>query len=327
MKGTIETVDNKIRLNKSQINSEILVTNCFLINETFVNRWLKFAAVSEKSMATYTICLKQLARYFVENHISTPTRENLENWRDELIDAGKSAATVCLYLTACKLFFRWLAQEGIFPNIADNLKSRVKISTTHKKDTINTKQATALLKSVEGKSLKALRDSAIISLMLTTGIRSIEVVRANIADIRQINGEYFLFVQGKGRSEKSDSVLIAKGVYKKIQSYLKARGKTAMNQPLFVSTSRRNKNARLDTQTIRKMVKYNLRKIGVDTPTVSCHSLRHFAACTMIEQGQELYNVQMVLRHKNISTTMIYLNCVNRMKNHAEISVAKVLKI
>ena len=302
-----------------------------LMNENLISRWLKFAGVSENSIQTYSKCIKQLARYFAENQISTPTREDMENWRDSLIESGKSASTVNLYLTSCKLFFRWLAQEKLYRNITDHLKNRVKVSNGHKKDALSVKQAKDLQKSIKGRSLKALRDKAIIALMVTTGVRSIEVVRANYCDIRQTNGNYFLFVQGKGRSDKAESVLIAPKVYEKIQAYLKARKssgeKVLKNSPLFVSTANRNKNARLDTQTIRKMIKFNLRKVGIDTPTITCHSLRHTAATIMIQQGEKLYNVQMVLRHRNLATTMIYNNAINRMKNRAEITAAKVLII
>jgi integrase/recombinase XerC len=319
MKGELEIIQAAELI---EINS---VEN--ILSESLISRWLKFAGVSNKSLETYSICLKQLARYFAANNISAPSREDLENWRDSLIDGGKSASTVCLYLSACKLFFRWLAQENIYKNVADNLKNRVKISHNHKKDALSISQAKDLQRAINGKDIKSLRDRAVVALMLATGVRSIEVVRANIADIRMINGNHYLYLQGKGRSDRAESVLVPAKVYKKIQDYLKARGKVAKNEPLFVSTANRNKNQRLQTQTISRMVKANLRSIGLDSPTLTCHSLRHTAACAMLEQGEKLFNVSMVLRHKNISTTLIYLNCVNRMKNRAEISACKVLII
>lgn len=307
-------------------------TTEIVFNNQLVNRWLKFAAVSEKSIATYSNNLKQLFLYFSEKNISVPTREDLENYRDMLIDSGKAASTVALYMTATKLFFRFLAQEGIFPNIADHIKNRVRVSTNHKKDSISIQQANNLLKAVSGDKLKNLRDKAIVALMLSTGIRSIEVVRADICDIRQIEGRYFLFVQGKGRSEKAEMVEIAPNVMKAINSYLKAREKaagkkTGRQSPLFVSTAHRNFGCRLDTRTIRGMVKGGLRQIGIDSPTVTCHSLRHFAASTMVMKKVELPNIQQALRHKNLATTMIYLNYFSRIKNRAENIVAQVLKI
>lgn len=308
------------------------ITTKDIFDNILISRWLKFAAVSEKSIATYKGALKQLFIYFLNNSISKPARMDIENFRDMLIDSGKSASTVCLYMTACKLFFRFLAQENIYSNVADHVKNRVKISNNHKKDSLSVKQANDLLKSVHGDKLKDLRNKAIISLMLTSGLRSIEICRANVCDIRQIEGRNFLYVQGKGRFEKSECVEVPEKVMKVINIYLKAREKAANKkigrmEPLFVSTARRNKNCRLNTRTIRGLVKDNLRKIGVDSPTVTCHSLRHFAASTMVLKNQSLPNIQMALRHKNLATTMIYLNYFSRIKNRAECAVAEVLRI
>lgn len=315
----------------SKGNFQIESAEKFFGND-FVDKWLKFAAVSDKSIETYKGAIKQLFLYFAEKNISVPTREDLENFRDMLIDSGKAASTVALYMTAAKLFFRFLAQENIFPNIADHLKNRVRISTNHKKDSISIKQANNLLKSVEGDNLKALRDRAIIALLLSTGLRGIEICRADICDIRQIEGRNFLFVQGKGRSEKSECVEVPAKVMKLINKYLKAREKTfgkkiCMQEPLFSSTANRNKNCRLDTRTIRGLVKGKLREINCDSPKISLHSLRHFAASTMVMQKVELPNIQMALRHKNLATTMIYLNYFNRLNNRAENAVAQVLRI
>ena len=293
------------------------------LDNSLVDSWLKFAAVSKQSEKTYSKCLKQLFSYFADNGIEKPRRADLENFRDYLIDSGKSANTICLYLTATKLFFRWLAQEGIFPNVADHLKNRVKVdSSNHKKDALTDKQVASLLKSVKGKDLKALRDRAIIALMATTGLRSISVVRANICDIRQVQGGYYLFVQGKGRNEKKESVRLAAQVYSLIQQYLKARKEKNSAAPLFVATSNRNKNKRLEAQTISRMVKSNLRDIGIDLPTVTCHSLRHTAATIMLLAGQKLENVQAILHHKSICTTQIYNNAINRYRNQGEIIAA-----
>ena len=306
--------------------SNISVEKSAVFGENIIGRFIKFAGVADKSAATYITALRQMFKYFRNNNIVNPIRADLENWRDSLIDSGKSASTVQLYLCSSKLFFRWLAQEEIYKNIADNLKSRVRISHEHKKDALTAKQSKELLKSAKGKgTIKDLRDRAIISLMLTAGLRTIEICRANVGDIRVINGASILYVQGKGRSEKAESVRLAPQVVSLIQKYLKARGKVEKDSPLFVSTSNRCKNSRLDTQTIRKMIKANLREIGLDSSRLTAHSLRHTAATTMILAGVELAKVQMVLRHKNINTTMIYNNAIERLKNTAELSAANAI--
>ena len=85
-----------------------------------------------------------------------------------------------------------------------------------------------------------------------------------------------------------------------------------------MSTSRSCRGARLDTQTIRKMVKKNLRGIGLDSPRLTAHSLRHSVATNLIYAGVELPKVQMILRHKNLNTTMIYAAAWERFNNDGE---------
>lgn len=304
---------------------EMAIVENNLFTDSLVNRWLKFAAVSPQSVATYTIATRQMFKYFAANNITNPAREDLENWRDSLIANGKSPATIQLYITSCKLFFRFLSMENLYPNVADHLKSRCKINHEHKKDALTAVQSATLLKSVKGNSLKNLRDRAILALMLTAGLRTIEIERANIQDLYYFNGFCFLRVQGKGRSEKSESVRVAPQVENLINAYLQARGAVADDSPLFTSCARRNFGARISTQTIRKMAKAHLRGIGLDSKRLSAHSLRHSAALQMLLNGAELTQVQQVLRHVSISTTMIYNHAIERMKNQAECYAANAV--
>lgn len=295
------------------------------VQAALVERFIKFAGVMEKSAQTYKTALNQLFRYFAANEISQPSREDLENWRDGLIADKKSPATVQLYLTSCKIFFRWLSLEGLYTNIADHLKSRVKVSHEHKKDALTATQAGKLIKGVKGDSLKAKRDKAIIALMVATGIRCVEVVRADKGDIVPKFGKTFLMIQGKGHSAKDAEVLLPAQVEKLIEVYLQTRGNVAADEPLFTSISNRNKGARLTTQTISKMCKANLRAAGFDTPRLTAHSLRATAATTMIIAGVELTQVQQVLRHVSIVTTQIYNHAVQRLKNQAEQTAANAI--
>lgn len=292
-------------------------TTSFL-KDSLVDRFIRFAGVADKSAATYKIALRQLGKYFSANSIMTPAREDLENWRDGLIADKKSPATVQLYLVAAKLMFRWLAQENLYPNIADHLKAKVKINHDHKKDALTAAQAGNLIKGVKGDSLKSKRDRAILALMASTGLRCVEVARADVADMINLFGKTYLLIQGKGHSSKDAKVLLPQQVVILIRDYLKARGNVEETAPLFASTANRNRGKRISVQTISKMIKANLRAAGFDTPRLTAHSLRHTAATAMIIAGVELTQVQQVLRHVSISTTMIYNNAVERMKNQAE---------
>ena len=297
-----------------------------IFGDNLIERFAKFAGVSESSRVTYTKSLRQMFRYFAAQNISVPKREDLIDWVDAMKVAQKSASTIQLYVTAAKIFFRWLAQEQIFPNIADNLKTGIKPNHAHKKDALTAEQCAELVASVkciskvrrQRNELQELRDKAILSLMVTAGLRTVEVVRANVGDIRFERGKTFLYVTGKGHVEADEKILLSKQTCKAIRIYLTARGKVSANDPLFVSTSRSNKNCRLQTQSISRLVKKNLRGIGLDSPRLTAHSLRHSAATNLIFAGVELPKVQMVLRHKSLSTTMIYAEAWERFNNDSE---------
>lgn len=113
--------------------NNMAVSNVEGFGENLIERFAKFAGVSESSRKTYVKSLRQMFRYFAANNIMNPTRENLIDWIEEMKLDGKSASTIQLYLTSCKIFFRWTLQENIFPNISDHLKSGVKPSHSHKK--------------------------------------------------------------------------------------------------------------------------------------------------------------------------------------------------
>lgn len=313
---------------------EVATNNFF--NSDLLNRWLSFAGVSEKSASTYKTALRQLAKYFAAKSITIPTREDLEAWRDSLIDAKKSPSTVALYLTSCKIFFRWLAQEDIIPtNIADHLKNRVRINHEHKKDALTVLQAGKLIQNV-GKEqmkrkgnfanheLKTKRDRAIVGLMVSAGLRCVEVSRLDVADMIHEFGRTYLLVQGKGRSAKDSKVLLPAQVESLICDYLTARH-ADLADAMFVSHANRNRGARISTQVISRMVKANLRGVGLDSKRLTAHSLRHTAATTMILAGVALTDVQQVLRHVNINTTMVYNNAVERMRNVAEQTAANAI--
>lgn len=297
------------------------------IQGELVERFIKFAGVMPKSAATYKIALRQLFKYFSANEINQPTRENILDWVESLKNAvpKKSPRTVQLYLTACKIFFRWLAQEKIYPNVADHIKAGIKISHEHAKEPLSAVQAGSLIKGVKGDSLKAKRDKAIIALMVATGIRGVEVVRADVGDIVPKFGKSFLKIQGKGHSAKDAEVLLPAQVEKLIDDYLQARGNVADDEPLFTSISNRNKGSRLTTQTISKMCKANLRAAGFDSKVYTAHSLRHTAFTTMLLNGCRLESVQMCARHISIVTTQIYNHSVERMKNTAEQTAANAI--
>lgn len=287
-------------------------------------RFIAYLDASPKTVETYTKALKQLFAYFSVNGIRQPQREDVMAFREELKASGHKPTTVQNYITAAKLFFSWTAQEGYYPNIADHLKG-AKLDREHKKDYLTSGQVKAVLAAIERSNLQGLRDYAILTLMVTGGLRDIEVSRADIGDLRAAGAYTVLYVQGKGRQEKTEYVKVSSQVEKAIRAYLKARGSTGEEEPLFASVSNNSQGKRLSTRSISGIVKHRLREAGYDSQRLTAHSLRHTAVTLSLLSGKDITEVQQFARHANIATTMIYNHSLDKAKNSCGEAIAQAI--
>ena len=277
-------------------------------------RFISYLDASPKTVETYKKALRQFFNYIGVHGIRQPQREDVLAFRDDLKASGLKPTTVQNYITATRIFFKWTEQEGLYPNIAEHVKG-AKLDKNHKKDYLTSRQAKEVLAGVQTDSEEGLRNYAILSLMVTGGLRTIEVSRANVGDLRTVGENTVLFVQGKGREEKTEYIKISAPVEKAIRSYLKARENVEEGQPLFTSTSNNSRGKRITTRTVSGVVKTALRNAGYDSARLTAHSLRHTAITLALLAGREITEVQQFARHANLNTTMIYNHALDQAKN------------
>ena len=298
-----------------------------LYNPGLYDRFLDYIDIKPKSVETYRTAIRQFLKYLQENQITQPTRQDIINYRDGLM-ADHKATTVQNYLTAAKLFFAWLDQEGLYKDVAQHVKG-VKIDKGHKKDYLTQHQSQRLLQSIETSSLKGKRDYALLGLLITTGLRTVEVQRANVGDMETVGGFTVLFIQGKGRDEKAEYVKIAEPVEDAIRDYLGSRaGKKRSisgKDPLFASTSNNNRGQRMTTRSISRIVKGTFINAGYNSDRLTAHSTRHTAATLNLLNGGSIEETQQMLRHSNINTTMTYAHALERVGNQSENRIAGAL--
>lgn len=287
-------------------------------------RFVNYLDASPKTVETYTKALRQLFNYFSFRGITQPQREDIVAFREDLKASGHKPTTVQNYITAAKLFFSWTAQEGYYPNIADHVKG-AKINRDHKKDYLTSSQVKDILGAIDKDSLQGLRDYAIFTLMVTGGLRTIEVIRADIGDLRNAGNNAVLYVQGKGKSEKTEYIKLSQPVEKAIRAYLAARGETDESAPLFASLSNNSQGARLSTRSVSGIVKDRLVAAGYDSSRLTAHSLRHTAVTLSLIAGKDITEVQQFARHANITTTMIYNHALDKAKNGCSDAIAAAI--
>jgi integrase/recombinase XerC/integrase/recombinase XerD len=228
-----------------------------------------------------------------------------------------SSLTVGSYITSVRRFYEWTEANKYYFNVAKGIKTP-KRKQQFKKQPLLPSQATELLNYYQG---KALRDYAIVTLLLRTGLRTIEVIRASVGDITFKGSQRVLLIQGKGRDEKDNFVVLTDKTYQPIAQYLATRGSINSSEPLFTSTSNNSKGERLTTRTISYIAKEGLKAIGLNERSFTAHSLRHTTAVNILRAGGSLETAQFTLRHSNPATTQIYtatLNEERRLQNSGE---------
>lgn len=276
--------------------------------------------VRESSRQLYT---RTLSQYFLWTEgrgksLPTLTREDVLEYKDYLQEQGLSSLTVSSYITAVRKFYEWTEAQKLYPNIAKGIKTPRR-KQAFKKQHLTDEKSKELLLHFQKLSY---RDYAIVNLILRTGLRTIEVVRADIGDITFKGERRILRVWGKGHSEKDDFVVLSDKAYLPIKNYLTvARNGAKAGEPLFTSTSHQNAGERLTTRTISHLCKEGLKAIGLEGKEFTAHSLRHTTAVAILKHGGQLTDVQSVLRHSSPVTSQIYTESVKeelRLQNAPE---------
>ena len=231
------------------------------------------------------------------------TRADIIAFKDSLLQTH-SNLTIASYLVSIRRFYEWAEGYKLYPNIAKGIKSP-KRKNAYLKEHLRENQIVDFLHYFEGN----VRDYAIVNLLLRTGIRTIELVRANIDDITYKGGQRILKIWGKGHDERDSFVVLTDKAYAPIKAYLDTRKTATLKEPLFVSVSNHNNGGRLSTKTISTLCKDGLRAIGLDAHEYTAHSLRHTTAVMLLKNGS-IQDVQSVLRHQSPTTSQIYTKSV-----------------
>lgn len=283
-------------------------TSCIQNWRLVVGMFISSQDVKDSSRSLYTRTLSQFFLWIEseEKDLQTLTREDILEYKDHLLSSGLSALTISSYLVVVRKFYEWTESLRIYPNIAKGIKTPRR-KQAFKKQHLPESKCGELLQYYQEKSL---RDFAIVNLLLRTGLRTIEVVRADVGDITFKGEKRVLLIWGKGHTEKDSFVVLTDKTYLPIREYINSRKGVKPGDPLFISNSRQNKGERLTTRTISGICKEGLKGIGLDGREFTAHSLRHTTAVEILKKGGEITDVQRVLRHTSPVTSQIYTESI-----------------
>ena len=288
-----------------------------------INQYINYIDIKLATKESYLRILLEYVSY-IDKLPNLPTRQDVMNYR-ESIKKRLKAASVQKHIVVIRNFYRWFYIEGYGPNIAEGIKG-MKIESNFKREALSVEDSKKLLHRADmyaKKDIIGLRNYALISLLLTTGMRTIEVERSDTEDIDFIEDSQVLFVMGKGHDDKDTYVKLSPQVYAIIEKYLIKRSDEF--KPLFINHGNTNHGERMRTRSIRAVVKEYLRQIGIDSPKYSAHSLRHTTATLSLLEGAGIESTQHLLRHKDPATTQIYIHKINRRKENYEGKISDTL--
>lgn len=288
-----------------------------------INQYIESLDRKEITKSSYKKILLAFDEYLWTHSIYLPDKKDVLGYKEYLSKRVRSAS-IQKTIVVLRGFFTYLDSEGIYENIMSGIRG-VKIEQTFKRNAFTISEVTTLLHKAKelATTIEGKRNYAITALLATTGLRTIEVERANVADLVDVNNEYKLYIQGKGHDDKDQYVKLSEEVHDILMDYLMNR--EYENDALFLNHDRTHYGKRVTTRTIRRVVKELLRRIGIDDKRYTTHSLRHSMATNLIRHGRSLEEAKQILRHKDISTTQLYNHSLKRSENNGELIMSELL--
>ncbi|MCR3905721.1 MAG: tyrosine-type recombinase/integrase [Tenericutes bacterium] len=289
--------------------------------ENLIDQYLAEKDISLGTKEVYMTILNQYLSYLKEHHMFYATTQNVISFRAYSRNRGCSTRWIYHQITVLKGLYQYLSLNQVRLDLPEpyayNIMKPIKNEQIEKRTTkpiLTPEQAKQLLLSLKNHRRCSwhFRDYAMIYLMITTGLRSIEVRRAKIKDLKIIHGKKILYVQGKGRSSKDEFVKISKGVAEAIKDYLNIR--KDQSPYLFASRAKRSKKPLTRTIFIG-IFKRALKDAGLNDIHMTAHCLRHTAATLNLKRGGTLKETKRLLRHQSMSNTLIYTHHIDNIKD------------
>ena len=256
---------------------------------------------------------RYLSRYFEQmevkdvSNITERTIREFRLWLNRQPGTGSDSMkrrTQNYYMIALRAFLKFLRKrdiEAISPEkieLAKLPERQIDLITSAELERLLRAPVDAFTKETNvHKKIAYLRDSAILELLFSTGLRVSELCALN-ADIDLSRDE--LSVRGKG--EKVRVVFLSNTSKEAVRDYLKAR--KDMEEALFVDGRPKHPH-RITPRDIQRHLKSYVALAGI-TSVVTPHTLRHAFATDLLSNGADIRSVQQLLGHTSINTTQIY---------------------
>lgn len=267
---------------------------------------------SEQTVKAYMTDLRSFSRWSQDItgeslDLESVTPMEIIDYRNAMLDWGKKPSTINRSLISISNFCQWAQQNDLIPNNpAEGIRSVAEEPLAPR--ALERKEQLALLRAVR-KSAN-LRDLAIITMLLHTGMRVSELCNLRISDIRISTNSNMITVR-EGKGTKRRNIPLNSTVIRVLKDYLNSFDKNKKAAMVASPTPEQGrflfygqKRMPLTDRGVRYITQKYAYEAKIDN--LSPHVFRHTCAKNLIDAGQPIDRVARILGHSNINTTSIY---------------------
>ena len=241
--------------------------------------------LSPRTIQTYAHCIQQFLHHVHHKELKTITKEEIRNYLDKFLTCPN---TLNVHLNALKFFYEHVLHKKLTVNI--------QFSKTAKRlpEFLTKEELVDLLSNIKNS-----KHLLMIELMYGTGMRVSELLYLKIKDIA-FEQNYGWVRQGKGRKDRP--FIIPLKLKEKLLTLIQDEQLTSENF-LFCS----NRQKQYSASSLRAIIQEATRKSTI-TKNIHPHTLRHSFATHLIQNGYAVTELQPLLGHSKVETTMIYVH-------------------
>ena len=262
--------------------------------------------LADNTVESYMRDLSQFAHFVLLFYDAAPADVEagmIERYMAWLYDHGREKTSQARILSGIRSFFNYLLLAGDLESSPAEFIETPKFGRSLP-DILSTEEIDRIIAAVDRSTAKGRRDSAMLEVLYSCGLRVSELTSLRLGDL--FFGEGYIRVTGKG--DKQRLVPVSAVARDKIQCYLDERPrKFAGADTLFLN----NRGKALSRVMVFTIIRDAAHRAGIDK-TISPHTFRHSFATHLLEGGAGIRQVQEMLGHADISSTQIYSHMIKQ---------------
>lgn len=244
---------------------------------------LKLRAFSPETVRSYLYWNKDFLKT-LEKKPEEVTEDDVKNYIAKKLSDGLEPKSIVLIRAALKFFYDEILGKGIIKLKSPKISKKLPVVLTKE-------EIRLLINSIKNKKHKL-----IVMLLYSSGLRVSEMLNLKVGDLEL--GEGIGWVRS-GKGAKDRLFLLSNKLVEELKEYIQDKKDSD-----YVFTGR---SGRMTPRSVQKIIKRAIKTAGIEK---DCHphSLRHSFATHLLESGENIRKIQLILGHSQLSTTQLYLN-------------------